>query len=308
MRFAISIPQEVTDGAFNPNRLRAYLQRAEDLGFDSAWVAEQVLSSAPFLGPIETLTYAAACTTRLRLGCAMFISPMYSPLHLAKSISSLDQLSRGRLEVGLATGGRKRMFSAFAVDPTTLVARFVEGLELMKTVWTEGRVTFKGRFWQLDNAMMEPKPFQKPFPPIWFGGSHPDAVRRAVKYATGFFGAGSQTTAQFAEQVRVLRSALEESVTVKNAFPVAKRVYIAVDDDASGVRKRIVDALENRYGYFGLPNLESVAVSGPPDACAKGLHDVAEAGAEAILLNPLYDDAQQMERLAAEVIPRVLKI
>jgi len=83
-------------------------------------------------------------------------------------------------------------------------------------------------------------------------------------------------------------------VTVKNAFPVAKRVYIAVDDDASGVRKRIVDALENRYGYFGLPNLESVAVSGPPDACAKGLHDVAEAGAEAILLNPLYDDAQQM--------------
>src|SRR5437588_6714112 len=107
MRFAISIPQDVTDGAFNPNRLRAYLQRAEDLGFDSAWVAEQVLSSAPFLGPIETLTYAAACTTRLRLGCAMFISSMYSPLHLAKSISSLDQLSRGRLEVGLATGGRK---------------------------------------------------------------------------------------------------------------------------------------------------------------------------------------------------------
>jgi alkanesulfonate monooxygenase SsuD/methylene tetrahydromethanopterin reductase-like flavin-dependent oxidoreductase (luciferase family) len=264
MRFAISIPQDVTDGAFNPDRLRAYLQRAEDLGFDSAWVAEQVLSSAPLLGPIEMLTYAAAFTTRLRLGCAMFISPMYSPLHLAKSISSLDQLSRGRLEVGVATGGRKRMFSAFAVDPATLVARFVEGLELMKAVWTESRVPFKGQFWQLDNAMMEPKPFQKPFPPIWFGGSHPDAVRRAVKYANGFFGAGSQTTAQFAEQVRVLRSALEESVTVKNAFQVAKRVYIAVDDDASGVRKRIVDTLEHRYGYFGLPNLESVAVSGPP--------------------------------------------
>lgn len=307
MRFAISIPQDVTDGAFNPDRLRAYLQRAEDLGFDSAWVAEQVLSSAPLLGPIEMLTYAASCTKRLRLGCATFISPMYSPLHLAKSISSLDQLSRGRLEIGLATGGRKRMFSAFAVDPTRLVTRFVEGLELMKAVWTESRVTFKGQFWQLDNAMMEPKPFQKPFPPIWFGGSHPDAVRRAVKYADGFFGAGSQTTAQFAEQVRVLRTAFEESGIVNNAFRVAKRVYIAVDDDASGVRKRIVDALENRYGYFGLPNLESVAVSGPPEACAKGLHDVAAAGAEMILLNPLYDDAQQTERLAAEVIPRVLQ-
>ena len=166
MRFAISIPQFVADGAFDPAGLRAYLARAEALGFDSAWTMEQVLGTMPTLGPMETMTYAAACTERIRLGCVVFVTPLHSPVHLAKSLSTLDQLSRGRIEVGVGTGGRGRMFSAFEVDPASLVARFTEGLRLMKALWTEPRVTFEGRFWQLDGAAMEPKPFQKPNPPI----------------------------------------------------------------------------------------------------------------------------------------------
>ena len=303
MRFAISIPQFVADGTFDPAGFRAYLARAEMLGFDSAWTGEQVLGSMPHLGPIETMTYAAACTERLRLGCGIFVAPLHSPVHLAKSLSTLDQLSRGRVEVGVGTGGRRRMFSAFGVGPDKLVARFVEGLELMKALWTQPRVTFKGQFWQLDGAAMEPKPFQKPCPPIWVGGSHPVAVRRSVRYGTGFIGAGSQTTAQFADQVRILRAALAESGPGAGGFRVAKRVYIAVDDDAARAQQRVADSLNRLYGYFGLRGIESVAVSGPPDACVKGLREVAEAGAELILLNPLFDDAEQMERLAAEVVP-----
>ena len=305
MRFAISIPQFVPDGTFNPARLRAYLARAEALGFQSAWTQEQVLGSMPTLGPIESMTYAAACTERLRLGCAVFVTPLHSPVHLAKSLSTVDQLSRGRLEVGVGTGGRGRMFSAFAVDPDKLVARFVEGLQLMKALWTETRVTFKGRFWQLDGAAMEPKPFQKPYPPIWFGGSHPAAVRRAVRHGDGFFGAGSQTTGRFAEQVRILRTALAEKGRSAAGFPIAKRVYLAVDDDGARARQRIGAALNKLYAHFGLQDLVPVAVFGPPEACVKGLREVAEAGAEMILLNPLFDEAEQMERLAAEVVPQL---
>ena len=173
LRFAISIPQFVADGAFDPAGLRAYLGRAEALGFDSAWTLEQVLGTTPVLGPIETMTYAAACTERLRLGCAVFVTTLHSPVHLAKSLSTLDQLSRGRIEVGIGTGGRARMFSAFEVDPVSLVARFTEGLRLMKALWTEPRVNFKGRFWQLEDAAIAPHPFQKPHPPIWFGATSP---------------------------------------------------------------------------------------------------------------------------------------
>ncbi len=306
MRFGISIPQFVADGTFDPAGFRAYLARAEELGFESAWTGEQVIGSMPHLGPIETMTYAAACTQRLRLGCSILIFPLYSPLHLAKSLSSLDQLSRGRVEIGIGVGGRFRMFSAFGVDPGSIAARFNEGLRLVKALWTEERVTFDGRFWQLKNAAMEPKPFQKPFPPIWFGASGPTAVRRAGRLADGFFGAGSQTTAQFAEQVRIVRDALAESGRYAAGFRIAKRVYIAVDDDGDRARRGIAGALDQLYGYFGLSGLEAAAVAGTPEDCVRGLADVAEAGAEMILLNPLFDDANQMERLAAEVMPQLL--
>jgi probable F420-dependent oxidoreductase len=304
-RFAISIPQRVADGTFDPAGFRAYLARAETLGFDSAWTGEQVLGSMPFLGPIEAMTYAAACTERLRLGCAVLVSPLYSPVHLAKSLSTLDQLSRGRLEVGVTTGGRFRMFSAFDADPDSFVARFTEGLALMKALWTQPRVDSDGRFWQLDGAAMEPKPFQKPSPPIWFGASHPNALRRAVRLGDGFFGAGSSTTAQFADHVRVVREALADTGRDAASFPIAKRVYLGIDDDAGRARQRVAAALDERYGYFGLRGLAPVAVSGPPDSCVQGLREVAQAGAELILLDPLYDEAEQMERLAAEVVPQL---
>ncbi|MQA86588.1 MAG: LLM class flavin-dependent oxidoreductase [Streptosporangiales bacterium] len=304
-RFAISLPQHAADGTFDPAGLRAYLARAEALGFEGAWTTEQVLGTMPSLGPIETLTYAAACTERLRLGCAVLVSTLYSPVHLAKSLSTLDQLSRGRVEVGVSTGGRLRMFSAFGVDPDSFVARFTEGLALMKELWTQPRVSFDGRFWQLDGAAMEPKPFQKPGPPIWFGASHPNALRRAVRLGDGFFGAGSQTTAQFADQARVVRKEFERQGRDPAGFRIAKRVYLAVDDDAERARRRIAAALDEQYGYFGLTGLTPVAVYGPPDACVRGLREVAEAGAEMILLNPLFDDTEQMERLAAEVVPRL---
>jgi probable F420-dependent oxidoreductase len=305
MRFAISIPQFVADGEFDPAGLRAYLARAEELGFDSAWTMEQVLGTMPTLGPMETMTYAAACTERIRLGCVVFVTPLHSPVHLAKSLSTLDQLSRGRIEVGVGTGGRGRMFSAFEVDPASLVARFTEGLRLMKALWTEPQVTFEGRFWQLDGAAMEPKPFQKPHPPIWFGANHPAALRRAVRYGDGFFGAGSTTTDQFAEQVRIVREALAEAGRDPVGFRIAKRIYIAVDDNAERARRHVAASLVRLYGDFGR-RLEPAAVSGPPDACVEGVREVAEAGAELILFTPFFNEAEQMERLAAEVAPKLL--
>ena len=303
MRFSICIPQFVEDGSFDPAALRAYLARAEALGFEGAWVQEQVLGSMPNMGSLETLAFATACTERLRLGCAVLITTLHSPVHLAKSISTLDQMSRGRIEVGVGTGG-KRMFSGFGVAPDSYIARFTEGLDLMKALWTQPEVKFAGRFWQLDGAAMEPKTFQKPHPPIWFGGSAPAALRRAVRHGNGFFGAGSQTTAAFAAQVPIVKEALAEQG--RTDFRIAKRVYLAVDDDAARAKDRLSAALHRLYGFFGAPDLTPVTVSGPPDAIVEGLAAVRDAGAEMILLNPLFDEHDQMERLAAEVVPHLV--
>jgi probable F420-dependent oxidoreductase len=302
MRFAISLPQFYSDGAFDPAGFRAYVRRAEELGFESAWTGEQVLGTMPHLGPIEMMTYAAACSERIRLGCAMFVLPLYSPLHLAKSLATLDQLSRGRLEVGVALGGRSRPFAAFGITGDGLAARFRESLKVLELLWTQPRVDFDGRFWQLKGAAMEPKPFQKPHPPIWIGGAHPEALRRAVRLGDGFFGAGSQSTEQFAEQMKVVRQALTESGH-KAGFRIAKRAYIAVESDGDQARRRSVEALNRLYGYFGARGVEAFAVAGTPDDCVRQLREIEDAGAEMILLNPVYDDAEQMERLASEVVP-----
>ena len=300
MRFAIAIPQHVRD-EFDGAAFRAQLARAEELGFESAWAQEQVLGAAAALSPLQAMTYAAACSNRLRLGCAVFVSPLHNPLHLAKAIASLDCLSHGRVEVGLGTGGPGRQFAAFGVDPDGLVARFNEGVALMKACWTEPRIRFEGRFWQLDGAAMEPKPVQQPHPPIWIGGSHPAALKRAVRIGDGFFGAGSASTAQFAEQAETIRAELREQDRDPGSFRVAKRVYIHVDDDSARARDQIERALERHYGRA----VPGVALAGRPSECVDGLAEVAAAGAELILLNPLVDDGQQMERLAAEIMPGI---
>jgi probable F420-dependent oxidoreductase len=304
MRFAIAIPQFYADGEFDPAAFRTYLTRAEELGFDSAWTQEQLLGSWNQFAPIEVMTYAAACTERLRLGCVVFVSTLYSPVHLAKSLSTLDQLSRGRIEVGVGTGGPGRPFAAFGVDPKRYVARFTEGVNLMKALWTEPRVTFDGEFWQLEDAAMEPKPFQKPYPPLWFGAASEPALRRAVRLGGGFFGAGSSPTARFAEQVAVVRTALAEAGRPVESFRIAKRVYVAIDDEAGRARARMNTALTQLYGRR-MEAIEAAAVAGTAADCVRELREVAQAGAELILCTALFDQAEQMERLAADVIPEL---
>jgi len=304
MKFAIAIPQFYADGEFDPAAFRAYLARAEELGFHSAWTQESALSPSPQFSPLEAMTYAAACTERMRLGCVVFVSTLHSPVHLAKSLSTLDQLSRGRLDVGVGTGGQGRPFAAFGVDPARYVARFSEGVRLMKALWTEPRVTFDGEFWQLENAPMEPKPFSKPHPPLWFGGASEPALRRAVRLGTGFFGAGSSPTAKFAEQVQIVRSALAEAGRQPGDFPIAKRVYIGIDDDAERARNRMNAALEGIYG-FRVPAIEAAAVTGAAADCVREASEVMAAGAELILFTALFDQREQMERLAALVLPKL---
>ncbi|TWF76554.1 putative F420-dependent oxidoreductase [Pseudonocardia hierapolitana] len=303
MRFGIGIPQFFADGEFDFAAFRTFLRRAEELGFESGWTQEQVLGPSSQLSALETMTYAAACTERLRVGCAVFVTTLHSPVHLAKSLASLDQLSGGRLDVGVGSGG-KRAFAAFRVDPERYIAQYTEGLALMKALWTDDAVTFEGDFWQVENAGMRPKPFQKPHPPLWMGGGAEVALRRAVRLGTGFFGAGSAPTARFAEQVRTVRQLLADNGRDAATFPIAKRIYTLIDDDADRARTRMNDALASIYGGR-IEAIEAAAVAGTPADLVRGVQEVIDAGAELVLFTQVGNPAEQMERLAAEVIPQV---
>lgn len=305
MRFAISIPQLVTD-RFDDAGLKAYLARAEELGFEGGWTMEQTIGESPGIAPLELLSYAAACTTRLRLGVAVLITSLHDPLQLASAITAVDRLSHGRLDVGVGHGGNFRPFQAFGVDRSTFVSYFNEGLELMKAAWSdEPRVTFHGKFRQVDDLPIQPKPVQRPHPPIWFGGTAPKALARAVRYGDSFLGAGSSTTETFAGAAQIVRRELAEQGKDPAGYTIGKRVYLMIDDDPARARERVLDGLHRIYGR--MRDIDAVPVSGTPADVVRGLREVIDAGAQMIVLNPvgvdIAEDREQMERLAAEVIP-----
>lgn len=307
MRFSIAIPQFDYDG-FDAAGLRAFLARAEELGFEGGWLLEQIIGPAPLLAPLELLAYCAACTERLRLGVAVLVTSLHDPLQLASAATAVDRLSHGRLDIGVAPGGGRRKFAAFGVDQDTFISYFTEGLELMKAAWSdEPRVTFHGRFRDVDDLPISPKPVQRPHPPIWFGGLAPKALARAVRHGDSFMGAGSSTTEAFAGAVTVVRRELEEQRKDPATFAIGKRVYLMVDDDAAKARERVLAGLDRIYGR--MPGVQDVPVSGTPDEVARGLREVIDAGAQMVLLNPVGIDTgenrEQMERLAAEVIPQL---
>jgi alkanesulfonate monooxygenase SsuD/methylene tetrahydromethanopterin reductase-like flavin-dependent oxidoreductase (luciferase family) len=310
MRFAIAIPQIYPDRSFSPDDFRAYFARVEELGvYESAWTQESPLSRAPQLAPLQVMTYAAACTTSLRLGCTVFVTTVHGPVHLAKAITSLDQMSGGRVEVGVGSGGPRRQFSAFGMSGERYLARYAEGIALMKELWTSPAVTFDGEFYQLSDAPMEPKPFQKPYPRLWFGASAEAAIRRGVGTCDAFFGAGAATTPAFAAQVGVVRDALAASGRSTGfgpgEFPVAKRVYIGIDQaDGARAGERMRAALANMYGQR-VSTIEAAAVTGTAAECVAGIREVIAAGAEMILFTPLWDLTEHMELIAAEVIPEL---
>src|SRR2546422_1743539 len=197
VRLGVAIPQTILSGAFDARAVVGFLARAETLGFESAWVVEQILGSIRSLEPVALLTYAAANTERLRLGSAVLLTALRSPVHLAKTLTTLDHLSGGRIDVGVGLGGNPRIYPAFGLTAARRAARFAEGLRLIKRLWTEERVTLDGEFFKLQNAAMEPEPLQKPHPPLWFGGHHPNALRRAVEVGDGFIGGGPGPTQGF---------------------------------------------------------------------------------------------------------------
>jgi alkanesulfonate monooxygenase SsuD/methylene tetrahydromethanopterin reductase-like flavin-dependent oxidoreductase (luciferase family) len=307
VKFSISIPQLDTDG-FDGSAMKSYLARAEELGFEGGWTLEQTIGAAPLIAPLELLAYAAACTTRLRLGVAVLITSLHDPLQLASTVTAVDRLSHGRLDLGVAPGGGFRKFSAFGVEKSTFISSFTEGLELMKAAWSdETAVTFHGRFRDVDGLPIQPKPVQRPHPPIWFGANAPTALARAVRLGDAFLGAGSSTTDSFAEAVKTVRSELDRQGKDPAHFTIGKRVYLMIDDDGARARERVLAGLRRIYGQ--MPGIEAVPVSGTPADVIRGLREVIDAGAEMILLNPtgqtVSEDREQMERLAADVIPQL---
>ena len=205
MKLGIALPQ-IGEWA-TPENIVKVAQRAEELGYNSLWVLERLLwplkPKNPYpatpdgnlpkqyqyvLDPIVTLTYAAANTKRIRIGTSVLIMPYHTPILLSKQLSTLDVMSGGRFDCGLAVGWSEDEYEASNTPHENKGDRADEFLKCLKVIWTEDEPEFHGRFYQLPKSKVNPKPVQKPHPPITIGGFNPRAIRRAVTLADGYNG------------------------------------------------------------------------------------------------------------------------
>ena len=183
------------------------------------------------------------------------------------------------------------------------VRHFVESVGVMRALWTQERAVLDGEIWGLEGVPMSPNPVQKPHPPLWFGTGHPAGLRRTARLADGFIGAGSTTTNQFRDHVQVIRSELDRLERDPESFQISERVYIALDDDSDRAKRRVNDLFGALYGRTAMGS--DMAVWGSVEQCVEGLMEVVEAGAGMLMLDPVFDHKEQLERLAFEVAPNL---
>lgn len=278
--------------------VRRVAQRAEALGFRDLWVTENTLDHVFCFDPVVVLTYAAAVTTTIRLGASVVVLPVHNPIHVAHQWASLDYVSGGRAILGVGLG-RDHHYAQFQMPRERRVRRFREGVALIKALWTEPKVSYRGSIFQLEDGTMAPKPVQKPHLPLWMGVGHPDAIRRAAAIADGWMGSGGSSIAAFSRSVPILRAALEKAGREPARFPTSKRVFMAVDE-----RPEVARAELHRWFttvYRNPEGTDASGIHGTPEQVRERLEELVAMGANHLLLNPVSRYAEQIEALASVV-------
>ena len=277
--------------------VRAVAQRAEALGFRDLWVTENTLDHVMCFDPVVVLTYAAAVTSRIRLGASVVVLAIHSPLLVAHQWATLDYVSNGRAILGVGLG-REHHYRQFEVPEEAKVRRFREEVELIRALWTQPKVDYEGRFYHLQGGTMSPKPVQRPLP-IWLGVGHPNAVRRAGSLADGWMGSGGSSIAEFGRSVPLLREALVEAGRDPTNFPISKRIFMAVDEKPERARAEL-----HRWFtevYHNPAGTDASGIHGTPEQVREKLEAVVAMGANHLLLNPVSHYTEQVEAIAEVV-------
>jgi probable F420-dependent oxidoreductase len=294
--FGISLPHRSPDRIDMADVLRV-AQRAEALGFRDLWVTENTLDHVTCFDPVVILTYAAAVTSRIRLGASVVVLAVHSPLMVAHQWATLDYVSNGRAILGVGLG-REHHYREFEVPTEGRVARFREAVAVIRSLWNQERTTFHGRFYNLDDATMAPKPVQRPMP-LWMGVGHPDAVRRTARLADGWMGSGGSSIADFGRSVPILRDALVQAGRDPDTFPVSKRIFIAVDERPQVARAELLRWFTEVYR--NPPGTDACGIHGTPEQVRERLEAVVAMGANHLMLNPVGRYTEQVEALAEVV-------
>ncbi|MCH7654843.1 MAG: LLM class flavin-dependent oxidoreductase [Chloroflexi bacterium] len=284
-------------------------ERAEAAGLDSVWVGDSLVSK-PRLEPVAAMAAIAARTSRVRIGTAVLLPAIRSPVPLAHALATVDVLSGGRTVLAMGVGGvftpeQAQDFSAAGVDPKKRAGRFTEVVQVMRRLWTEEHVSFDGKHIQLDDVTLYPRPVQPGGIPMLLAthyrtGSEAQALR-AARHGDGIMGI-SDSPEEFARTI----AKVEELAGAEGRDPAAfERVYymtVNIDDNAERAQ---ADAEDFLMAYYGVSHWAGHwGPWGPAAALAERMRAFAGAGAREIVVRfASWDQGAQWARFEAEVLP-----
>ena len=298
MKFGVTVPNNW--GIENVNDALAFGPLAEELRYDSVWVMDHLfnngyirerLDDRPYYHPLATLSYLSATTRRVLLGTSVLVLPYHNPVELAKYTATLDQMSGGRVTLGIGVGAMTEEFDALGIPMSERGALTNESIRVMRELWSSPTPSYHSRRWNFDDLRFSPKPVQQPHIPLWIGGASPGALRRAARLGDGWHPSGL-TPEQYAAGREEVRTLAEQAGRDPDALIWSARIEVEATSGPSS------DRAANRARIPG-GDLEQTALS---------IAAYREAGVEHLVLAINTGDVGRirslMEELAEHAIPQ----
>lgn len=295
-------------------------QRAEDLGYDGISITDSPLNNAGF-DPMIALAQAAAVTKNMFLSTGVLLLPLTNVFRLAREVATLDVLSGGRVILGLGMGGEKpEQYQAFGIPLSERGKRTNEYIEILKGLWTQPSFSYHGRYYSFDNLEMDPKPIQKPHPPIWVGGRMggveigPDGIRKfksktaALKRAA-FYGDGwlpnYMTPEMYSSSIDQIRGYAKEYGRDSSSMTMAHLFMFLLRDNHESALKEVGG--KAFYGEVRGPEFSNkYDLVGAPQDFINRIQEFVDLGVTHFILHPICGPSElayQMDTVAKEVLP-----
>jgi probable F420-dependent oxidoreductase len=284
-----------------PENVINFAKKCEAMGCHSIWTIDRIAYDN--LEPLTLLAAAAGATQRMRLGTSVLLGNTRHPAHLAKIIATLDFISNGRVTLGLGFGSRENDYRAVEIPFEHRGSRAVEQVQLLKRLWTEDKVTHKGKFYNVENLNVGPRPIQKPHPPIWTGGSAEVALKRAGTWANGFI-CGSSAIPDFPMTWEKIAQYARAAGRSPNEITKAGLTFMAIDDDHAKAVKTVEEYVMRYYGRLRA-DVANTSLVGSPTAVAERIEAFLSRGLDTLIIGVADPDPRQLDIFGERVLPRL---
>jgi alkanesulfonate monooxygenase SsuD/methylene tetrahydromethanopterin reductase-like flavin-dependent oxidoreductase (luciferase family) len=289
--------ERIMEGVHETAPLLVLAEKAEALGFDSVWVGDSLLAR-PRHDPLTLLAAVAARTRKVEMGTAVLLPALRNPVVLAQQVATLDRISEGRLILGIGIASDvpniRAEFVAAGVPFEKRVGTLVEGVALMRALWTGKPVDWDGR-WKMKDAVLGPTPHRPGGPPIWIGGSVAAARERTGRLFDGWF-PNAPSPSDYAGQFAEVKAAAKTARRDPGAVTGAMYLTLSIDDDAARAETRIDSYLEQYYGQRpDVMRKRQMCYAGPAEGAAAWLKSYADAGASHLVLRFAGEHERQLQ-------------